>query len=84
MSTELASGNVFLFLMPLLLAGSNLIRRLAIVLDFVRISWVVQAKSRAVLLTPTGTLYPFGLYVCVEPQADAANGPPFFRRCGSY
>jgi len=35
--------------MRLLLAGSNLIRRLTIVIDFVRISWVVQAKGRTVL-----------------------------------
>jgi len=63
--------------MRLLLAGSNLIRRLAIVLDFMRISWVVQAKGRTVIWTRARTLFPFSLYVCIEPQADAATGPPF-------
>jgi len=55
--------------MRLLLAGSSLIRRLAIVLDFMRISWVVQAKGRTVIWMWARTLYPFILYVCVEPQA---------------
>jgi len=63
--------------MRLLLPGSNLIRRLAIVLDFMRISWVIQAKGWTVIWMWARTLYPFILYVCVEPQAYAASDPPF-------